>query len=296
MLSFKILNEENTEEIIGSFTEGDSEYLREIVESFLEDEDEVAISFCDGCLLVRIFDGEYSFVYPIALTEDADPLSACDKIRLYAIKEEIPLVFLDVPCEELGSLLCEYRHASVDASDPDRESYTVRPLTEAALLEEIPTLDFDTLVLDGLTAADDADYARLSRDDETNRFWGYDYREDNPDPKDGFFREEAEGEFYRGVSMPFAVRVNGRFIGETTLYAFDYRGGCEIGIRILPEHRRKGCAGRILEGIFESARSLGLTELRATVLKENSRSVALCNKYFEDRTEDGNTYRFIEEI
>ena len=300
MISFTILDENSREKtlngILSSMPDADEEYLAEIIDSLLEDDGEIAVSSSHGCLLIRIFDGEYSFVYPVELTDEADTVEACDEIRLYAMKEEIPLVFCDVPSDSLGALISGYRHMSIDASDPDCEAYTVRMHTEAALLDEIPTHDFGEITLDVLTEGDDSDYARLSKDEETNKFWGYDYTADVDDPTDDYFRHEAEAEFARGVAMSFAVRRNGRFVGEATLYAFDYHGGCELGIRILPEHRRGGLAGMIIDGFTECGARLGLTSIRATVMAKNLPSVGLCTKHFDSFTADGDVIRFISEI
>lgn len=300
MISFTILDENSREgivkSIVASMPDADFDYLSDIIDSLLEDDGEIAVSKSHGCLLIRIFDGEYSFVYPVELTDDADPDEACDEIRLYAMKEEIPLVFADVPCDSLGVLISGFRHASIDASAPDCEAYTVRLHTEAALLDEIPTLDFDEITLDALTEGDDSDYARLSKDEETNKFWGYDYTADVDDPTDDYFRHEAEAEFARGVAMSFAVRKRGIFVGEATLYAFDYHGGCELGIRILPEYRRGGLAGMIIDSFTECGARLGLTSIRATVMAKNLPSVGLCTKHFDSFTEDGDVIKFISEI
>lgn len=300
MISFTILDENSREKtlngILSSMPDADEEYLAEIIDSLLEDDGEIAVSSSHGCLLIRIFDGEYSFVYPVELTEDADTVEACDEIRLYAMKEEIPLVYVDVPSDSIGALISGYRHVSIDASDPDCEAYTVRFHTEAALLDEIPTLDFGGITLESLTEGDDSDYARLSKDQETNKFWGYDYTADVANPTDDYFRHEAETEFGRGVAMSFAVRKDGVFVGEATLYAFDYHGGCELGIRILPEHRRGGLAGMVIDGFTDQGARLGLTSIRATVMAKNLPSVGLCTKHFDSFTADGDVIKFISEI
>ena len=300
MISFSILDENSRGKIVGdimsSMPDADDEYLSDIIDSLLEDDGEIAVSSSHGCLLIRIFDGEYSFVYPVELTDDADTVEACDEIRLYVMKEEIPLVFCDVPSDSVGALISGYRHVSIDASDPDCEAYTVRFHTEAALLDEIPTLDFGGITLDSLTHEDDSDYARLSKDGETNKFWGYDYTADVDNPTDDYFRHEAETEFGRGVAMSFAVRKDGVFVGEATLYAFDYHGGCELGIRILPEHRRGGLAGMVIDGFTQQGARIGLTSIRATVMAKNLPSVGLCTKHFDSFTADGDVIRFISEI
>ena len=301
MLSFTLLTHENAERFISNAEESllgcDCDFLADIVSTLLEEECEVATTLSDGCLLARIFDDEYSFVFPLELTDDADAEAALEEIRRYVMKEEIPLVFSDVPRDVLGWLIPKFRHVTLDATDSDGECYRVRVFSEAAMLDDIPTLDFGGLVLDKITKDDDPLYARLSKDEKTNEFWGYDYRSDVAEPSDDYFRHESESEFNRGAAMSFAVRRGGEFIGEVTLYAFDLSGGCEIGIRILPEYRRFGAAGRILEGFFATGSCLGLTNLCARVMKDNAPSVALCTKYFKEKELiDDNTYKFTQII
>ena len=37
------------------------------------------------------------------------------------------------------------------------------------------------------------------------------------------------------MAMNFAIRKDGKFLGEVIIYNFDFKGGAEIGVRILPE-------------------------------------------------------------
>lgn len=301
MISFTILTAENAEELFergrNTIPDLDSDYLEDIFSTLSEYDSEVALCFSDGCLLVRIFDGEYSFVFPIHLCEDADSEDALNNLRLYAIKEEVPLVLSDVPFEELGWVIPGFRHVTADAADRDGECYNLRVSTEAALLDEIPTLEFSGLTLDSLTEGDDALFARLCKDRETNKFWGYDYSLDVSDPEDSYFRIESEREFARGAAISFAVRQEGDFIGEATLYGFDYLGGCEVAIRVLPQYRRLGVAGKILDGLFDNAASLGLVSLSAQVMKDNIPSVGLCKKHFEEYSQiNEKTYKFTQKI
>lgn len=286
MLSFNIINEHNKDEILDSLLvkmpEADGEYMAEIVESLLEDgECEYAISSSNGCLLVRIFDEKYLFIYPVAVEEGADESIAAEHLRKYAVREEIPLIFTDVPKEELSNLLPLFRHANVDAQDENGECFTVKIMSEAALFDRLPTVDYEDIYLDEITECDDGDYARLCKDKDTNSFWGYDYSADEANPEDSYFREMAESEFNRGVAMTFAVRYYGRFAGEATLYAFDLIGGCECGVRILPEYRGEGVATKALFALRSIAERAGLINLCATVDERNEASKKLCKKCFD---------------
>ncbi len=297
MLSFKIITEENKDEVIDVLTTGmedaDLEYISEIVDSLLEDSDsEYALSCSHGCLLVRTFNGQYSFIYPIAVCGEADESLAAYYLREYAVKEEIPLVYTDVPKEELGSLVTLFRHANIDAQDLDGECFVVKIMSEAALLEDFPTFDFGEISLDEINEGDDVLYASLCKDKETNTFWGYDYSADNESPADSYFREMAENEFDRGVAVALAVRVNGEFAGEASLYAFDLIGGCECAIRILPEYRGKGVATKVVSAIRIIAERMGLLNLCATVDNRNEASKKLFEKCFDDSTKIGEKRKY----
>ena len=297
MLVFKILTDENRDEMLDFLSENitdiDKDYTEEILDSLLCDEDsEYAVSSAYGCVMVRVFDGRYSFIYPIELCDDANATLAAASLREYVLKEEIPLIYTDVPRESLGGLLPLFRHANIDAADKSAESYTVSVLTEASMLDEVPRMYIDDITLDSLRAADDSEYARLCRDEETNRYWGYDYREDNPDPDDSYFRENAEREFARGVSISFAIRFLDDFVGEALLYRFDYLGGCDVAIRILPEYRKRGIAGQVLERLQEFAADTGLCQMYSSVNINNIASVKLCQPHFDSETNDGKTVRF----
>ena len=301
MISFKILTEESAEELfreISSATaDTDEEFLSENIDMMLDDESEYALSHSDGCLLIRIFDGEYSFAYPIAMVDDAEPMAAVEQIRLYAIKEEIPLVFCDVPAEELGSLIPKFRHASIDANDPDNECYTVRIMSEAAMLDEMPIVNGpDAVCLTPITEADDELYFALATDLDTNKYWGYDYREDEPNPEVDYFRENSNAEFGRGTAISLAVRVKGEFAGEATLYSFDLLGGCECAVRLLPTFRGRGYATEALNLLKRLARGMGLVYLMATVDKENIASQRMTAKCLDEASKTDTKVKYRTEL
>ena len=291
MISFKIFSTGLADDLVREVTEAmpdaDLDLLRDNISIMIMDDSgtEYATSYAEGCFLIRVFDGEYSFSFPLALTAEADPIAACDRLRAYAVKEEIPLVIFDVPSEELGGLIPLFRHSNIDAADPDREYFTLRVMSEATLLGSLPTLEGKAgITLTPLTPQDDGIFARLCKDADTNRYWGYDFSRDNPDPADDYFRLVCEEEFARGVAISLAVRVNGSFAGEATLYAFDLMGGCECAVRLLPAFRHKGYATEALKMLRDLASSLGLLYLCATVYEENKASVRLTQKVLDEQS------------
>ena len=302
MISFKILTEQSKDLLLDEMEQvipgGNFELAEMNLDIMIDnvDEDmEYAVSFAHGCLLVRVFDGEYSFMYPLALHFNADSALAAEEIRAYAIKEEIPLVYTEVPKENLGELLPLFRHANIDAEDEEGRFYTVRVMSEAYLLGEMPVCEGNNGVsLTPLTPRDDEIYSRLCKDEDTNRYWGYDYSCDEPDPEDSYFRESAEGEFDRGVAMCMAIRVNDVFAGEAILYGFDLKGGCECAVRLLPAFRRKGYAVESLNTLKRLAARMGLVYLCATVAKENAASIHMTGKCLAETGSDDKTVKYKE--
>lgn len=298
MISFKILTEESGREMLGLLSDlskdADMEFFSEIIEDMLHDDCEYALCHSDLCLLVRVYDGEYSFVYPLSICDEADVEAAIDKIRAYTVKEEIKLIFCDVPSGELGRLLPLFRHVNIDAADPDGECYTVRVISEASMLDEMPTVEGDgTVSLTPLTEEDDEPFFRLCTDRESNKYWGYDYSLDVSDPTLSYFRESAEGDFDRGMAISLAVRVGDSFAGEATLYGFDLLGGCECAVRLLPEFRHNGYATLALELLKELAGSIGLVYFSATVDQNNQASIKMTKKCLDEieRGEDKVKFR-----
>ena len=303
MLSFKILTPETRDEILSEIfektPEADRVYATDILTLYSEDDsaEEYAATSSDGCLLVRCYDGEYSFSYPIRICESADPVKAALEIRAYAVKEEIPLVYYDVPKKDVGDLVVNFRHVNIDSSNYPNLYFTVRVMSELSLVDEMPEYtNFFGYSLTRFTPEDDEDYARLCTDKETNEFWGYDYSEDEPNPDKSYFRQVAESEFYQSRALCLALRHKGKFIGEGTLYYFDFLGGCECAVRILPEYRKMGYATQAMRILKTIARNMGIIHLKAQVDVRNSASLRLADKFLYEEGRDGKVATFKRKI
>lgn len=268
------------EELSGIF-----EYLDEVSENF-----EIGVTAFGGCLLVRIYDGEYFFAYPIAVTEESDEDAALDSLRLYAIKEEIPFILTDVPSECIESLSKKYSRTELYDEEGDGERFTVRFITECAGISDGDGYTFDNGLSFELPSNKYLpEYARLCRDESVNKFWGYDFRNDADGCEDEHFLREAELGFERGCTLTLFVLKGGAFIGEALLYYFDYLGGAECAVRLLPEYSGRGLGKKTLDSLVEAARKIGLKTLYATVNSENLPSKKLFEKKFERRDDkDGN--------
>lgn len=300
MISFKILDNETLNSIVNELSkklsENEAETLFEIANSLNlgEEEDvEFAISISSGCALFRIFDlGRYFFLFPYELSEHADIASAIEEISEYAMREEIELVFSDVPFSEIYRF-SSYRHMDIDAEDPFSQSYRVRIKTECQLCEEIPEESGVRVKLNAIKETDIPLFAKLSKDENVNKYWGYDYKEDEKTPSDEYFFENASRDFMLGTAMSMAIRYKDSFIGEATLYAFDGKGGAEFSIRLLPEYHGMGLGREAVSLLMDVARKIGLVRLYAKVLLENERSLAMMKSFGEPTgLADKNAYLF----
>lgn len=170
---------------------------------------------------------------------------------------------------------------------------TVR--NELAELKRIPRLESERLVLDELRREDAADYFRLCVDEARNRLWGYDYKQDlRGELTEDYFLKVARRDFKNRLAVNFAIRLDGRFIGEAVLYSFDYRGAAELGCRILPEFDGHGYGAEAFRRVAEwSLYELGLYRLVAKCYHENAASLRMLSACMRDAGQD-ETFRYFE--
>ncbi len=307
MISFKEFSPDDrnllAEEILALMPEADAEDVESVIctcVGMLEDDPDLEIGVCceHGCVLIRVFElGRYGFVYPIPLLDEADEESALESLRAYAVREEVPFRLLDVPRDALALVVASYRHTTVDADDPTGECFTVLVQSEAMLIDELPAASAGAVTLLPLLDEHTADYARLCRDRAVNRYWGYDYRLDEPEAEDGYFIRLARLEQSRGIALSFAATERHVFVGEAVLYAFDLKGGAEIAFRILPEWQGMGLGAATLEALIEAGRRIGLLRLYATVHGDNLPSSKLLDHYATaEQSKDGTLCYRIELI
>ena len=169
---------------------------------------------------------------------------------------------------------------------------------ELAGLEEIPLLRSRRLTLDAIQEEDKPDYNRLCLDDERNRWWGYDYRQDlKGELTEDYFLEVARRDFQNRLAVNFAIRLEGRYIGEAVLYRFDCRGGAELGCRILPEFAGNGYGAEAFQRAAEwSLYELGLYCLHAKCFHENAASRRMLESCMRPSGEDESFFYFEKKV
>lgn len=125
------------------------------------------------------------------------------------------------------------------------DKYLVHVSSPAVRAKKTVTLRCGDIYLTEFRETDKQAYLRLNTDIENNRFWGYDYREDETitGPVDeNTFYDSVMYDMQAGDSVNLAVRLseNGEMIGEAILWNFTSVSTAELGCRILPEYHGKG--------------------------------------------------------
>ncbi len=169
---------------------------------------------------------------------------------------------------------------------------------ELRSLDTIPTLCSERLTLSPLTQADQEAYNALCLDDERNRWWGYDYRKDwKGEDLNSYFLDVARSDFANKLAVNFAIRLDGKCIGEALLYRFNGRGSAEEGCRIAPEYAGHGYGTEAFRTLAEwGLYTLSLSKIVAKCYKENDSSYRMLSSCMRRSGEDDTFYYFNKEI
>ena len=165
-------------------------------------------------------------------------------------------------------------------------------------LDEIPTLKTERLTLSAFTDKDREAYNALCLDDERNKWWGYDYRTDwKGEDLDSYFLDVVREDFAKKRAINFAIRLDGKCIGEVLLYRFDGKGGAEEGCRIAPEYGGQGYGVEAFRAVAEWGlyqRHLG--HVVAKCFKENDASYKMLSSCMRKKGEDEKFFYFNKEV
>ena len=253
----------------------------------------LAAAYGDDILYVRIYDTErYLFPMPFMLSDDADLRAACMLLARYTVREMIPLIISDVPREDVDFISEIFPHIDAWCYEDDEDSFAIKVNSECDMLDSVPMLEHDGIILGEILDTDKELYARLCRDRELNKYWGYDVDVDNPEGVSDYYLDVVRREFNDGVALTLAVRENGTFVGEAVIYDFDYLGGASVAVRILPENHGRGLGGRALVALTRLAAKIGLARIRSEILNVNAASVTMAAKVMNKVGSDENKTYF----
>ncbi len=168
---------------------------------------------------------------------------------------------------------------------------------EADLLREIPELETERLTLSAFDEEDKAAYNAICLDDERNRWWGYDYRQDlYGELTEDYFLEVTRQDFAARRAVNFAIRLDGKCIGEAVLYRFDWRGGAELGVRIAPEYAGHGYGTEAFAAVARwGLYKMRLTRVVAKCYRENTASYRMLSSCMRKTGED-DTFFYFEKL
>jgi predicted acetyltransferase len=230
-------------------------------------------------LIVHIEKGlrEYQGVYPTMASEFAKAF-AVNGVK-YINREE--------DCGEMGLRISKLQYQPIEV----KEKNNIEVLTAFSKLEDSVKIKTERLTLSEITPEDKEEYKNLYLDDELNRLWGYDYREDLGDNKptaDYFYsfnkelREKKE-------ELSLIIKKDDEFIGEIVLHEFDFYGNVRIGFRLKKDKQKKGYAFESATALIDYAfNKMGVKKVYGKCFKENAPSKALFTKlgftnYLEDK-------------
>ena len=161
----------------------------------------------------------------------------------------------------------------------------------------IPELKSERLTLSALQPADIPAYNALVTDQDRNRWWGYDDVGGLGGPvEETSFFDVANRDFANRLAVNFAVRLDGKLIGEAVLYNFDFRGGAELGCRIDAAHGGQGYGTEAFAAAADWALyQVHLTRVVAKCFRENTASYKMLASCMRRSGED-ETYFYFEKL
>ena len=161
-------------------------------------------------------------------------------------------------------------------------------------VEAIPELKTARLTLTALREEDIPAYNALVLDAERNALWGYDDVGGLGGPvEERSFYEVAKRDFENRLAVNFAVRLDGKLIGEAVLYNFDGRGAAELGCRIDKAYAGHGYGVEAFAAAADwGLYRISLNRVVAKCFKENTASYKMLSACMRKKSEDEKFFYF----
>ncbi len=160
-----------------------------------------------------------------------------------------------------------------------------------------PVIKTERLLIEDILERDRERYSALYLEEELNKWWGYDYREDlgDKEPTPRYFYDFQNALKEKKEEYSLAVKKDGVLIGELVLHNFDDDGGVEMGFRFFKECHGKGYA-------IESASALkkyvfnvmGAKKLKSRCFKQNVPSHNLILRLGLEKCREDDTHYYFE--
>ena len=110
------------------------------------------------------------------------------------------------------------------------------------------------------------------------------------------FFDVAKRDFENRQAVNFAVRLDGKLIGEAVLYRFDCRGGAELGCRIDKAYAGSGYGTEAFAAVADwGLYKIHLSRVVAKCYKENQASYKMLSACMRKKGED-DTFFYFEKL
>lgn len=223
---------------------------------------------------------KYEGIYPTMASEFAK-----------AFVDGVKFINREEDCGDEGLRISKLQYQPVEVKEKNFVSVKT-------LFDEISApvlLKTERLEISAISENDKFDYAKLYLDDDLNRLWGYDYREDlkgeEPTPEYFYSFQNKLKEVKEEYS--FAVRLNGKMIGELVLHNFDFYGGVEMGFRFFKDYHGKGYALESALALKNYVKTvMHAKTLKSRCYKENFASAKLINRLGLTKSGEDSTHYY----
>ena len=255
---------------------------------FFDGDKLIALSMAEKCgptLIIHVEKALYSYtgVYPALVQEFAN-----------AFGEGVRLINREDDAADKGLRTSKLQYAPFKLAP----KYCFEPQNELLRhVDEIPELRTPRLTLSAITEDDIPAYNQLVLDEYRNKWWGYDDVGGLKGPvTPRSFYDVAQRDFQNRLAANFAVRLDGKFIGEAVLYNFDYRGSAELGCRISAEYAGNGYGTEAFAAVADwGLYRVHLNCVLAKCFKENQASYKMLSSCMRRSGED-DTFFYFEKL
>lgn len=226
---------------------------------------------------------EYDGVYPTMASEYA---------KAFAV-EGVKYINREEDCGEQGLRTSKLQYQPLEIKD--KNMVFVKTLFDK--IDCSVNIKTERLTITDILEKDAEDYAKLYLDDELNKWWGYDYREDlngeKPTPEHFYKFQNTMKSVKEEYAL--AVKLNDKMIGELVLHNFDYYGGVEMGFRFFKECQGKGYAVESASALREYCfNTLGAKIVKSRCYKENIPSAKLIGRLGLKKSHENDTHYFFQ--
>ena len=240
---------------------------------------------CGGTLIIHVEKALYSYtgVYPALVQAFANAFG--DGCRLINREDD---------AADRGLRTSKSQYGPVKLAP----KYCFEPQNELLRhVQAIPELKTARLTLSSFTEDDIPAYNELVLDENRNRWWGYDDVGGLKGPVTlRSFYDVAQRDFEKRLAVNFAVRLDGKFIGEAVLYNFDCRGSAELGCRVSPAFAGHGYGTEAFAAVAEwGLYGVHLSRVLAKCFKENHASYKMLSSCMRRSGED-ETFFYFEKL